>query len=212
MKAKELFNQTLLQSEATPTGELGEYARQLDAIREDARELTANLTNEQFNWRVAPGSWSIGECLAHLNLTGQMYLPRIERALRKARAENLTGTEPFRHGWLGNFFVRKLEPPVRRLRARAPHAVAPPPEHLIETVVPAFISLQQELTNKLRAAEGLHLARIKIASPFTRLLKFTLGQSFALLTAHERRHLWQARQVREHPLFPRGRATPTKSV
>jgi hypothetical protein len=33
-------------------------------------------------------------------------------------------------------------------------------------------------------------------------LKFTLGQAFRLLAAHERRHLWQARNVRNAPNFP----------
>ena len=189
--------------EAAPLGgELGDYSQQLKAIGDEARRLTEQLTNAQFNWRVAEGSWSIGECLAHLNLTGQMYLPRIERAMRQARAAGLTGSAPFRHGWFGNFFVRRLEPPVRRLKVRAPRTVEPPPEHLLAVVVPAFMSLQEQLDKKLREAEGLHLSRIKISSPFSRYLSFSLGQSFALLAAHERRHLWQARQVREHPGFP----------
>ena len=34
------------------------------------------------------------------------------------------------------------------------------------------------------------------------LIKLSLGQSFALMTAHERRHLWQAAQVREAAGFP----------
>jgi hypothetical protein len=43
----------------------------------------------------------------------------------------------------------------------------------------------------------------RTASPFSKLLRFTLGQVFALNTAHGRRHLWQARQVRIDPGFPR---------
>ena len=39
-------------------------------------------------------------------------------------------------------------------------------------------------------------------SPVTKLLRLSLGQEFALLIAHEQRHLWQARQVRANPQFP----------
>jgi hypothetical protein len=30
-----------------------------------------------------------------------------------------------------------------------------------------------------------------------------LGTGFAAMIAHEKRHLWQARRVVEHPQFPR---------
>jgi hypothetical protein len=29
-----------------------------------------------------------------------------------------------------------------------------------------------------------------------------LGSGFALMAAHERRHLWQARKLMQHPEFP----------
>lgn len=197
------FEQTLASEEAPLSGELGDYRRQFEAIKTEARELTRGLSDAQFNWRPAPGSWSIAECLAHLNLTGQVYLPRLERSMRAARTQGLTGEGPFRHGWFGNFFVRRLEPPVKRFKVKAPKIVAPLPEHLLAVVLPAFISLQDQFVKKLHEARGLDLARVKINSPFSSLIKFSLGQVFALLAAHERRHLWQARQVKEHPHFPK---------
>lgn len=48
----------------------------------------------------------------------------------------------------------------------------------------------------LRSADGLDLARIKVTSPVTRLLRLSLGQWLAGLAGHQRRHLWQARQVK----------------
>jgi hypothetical protein len=36
----------------------------------------------------------------------------------------------------------------------------------------------------------------------TRLVKISLGQVFPFIAAHERRHLWQARRVREDANFP----------
>jgi hypothetical protein len=33
-------------------------------------------------------------------------------------------------------------------------------------------------------------------------VKMPLGARFALITAHDRRHLWQAEQVRNHASFP----------
>jgi hypothetical protein len=50
-------------------------------------------------------------------------------------------------------------------------------------------------------ANGLDLARIKVPSP-AGPFKFGLGQRIALLAAHDRRHLWQAWQVRKNRAFP----------
>jgi hypothetical protein len=49
----------------------------------------------------------------------------------------------------------------------------------------------------MERAEGLDLARIKVATPISRFLKISLGAMFEQAAAHERRHIEQARRVRE---------------
>ena len=41
--------------------ELRDYYEQIENIKEDASELTAPLTDEQYNWRPSPKKWSISE-------------------------------------------------------------------------------------------------------------------------------------------------------
>ena len=50
---------------------------------------------------------------------------------------------------------------------------------------------------QMERAEGLDLARIKVATPISRFLKMSLGAMFEQAAAHERRHIEQARRVRE---------------
>ncbi len=45
-------------------------------------------------------------------------------------------------------------------------------------------------------AEGIDLARVKVRSPVLWLLRLSLGQWFALIAGHQKRHLWQAGQVK----------------
>lgn len=192
-------------SRSTPlVAELEEYRRQVEAIRLDVRGLLEGLNDAEFNWRAAPGSWSIAECLAHLNLTGQLYLQTINRAVGQGRRENLLGRGPYKHGWLGRLLVHLTEPPVKRVKVKAPKMIAPPPEHLLAVAAPAFDSLQEAITQTLREADGVDLGRVRITSPFSKLLRISLGQTLAHLIAHERRHLWQARQVKNDPNFPNG--------
>jgi hypothetical protein len=68
-------------------------------------------------------------------------------------------------------------------------------------VVPAFIAIHDQLLELILKSNGLDLARIKVGTLFPRV-KFSLGQRFALLAAHDRRHLRQGWEVRRQPNFP----------
>lgn len=181
--------------------ELEEYRCQFVAIKDDAKALLSTVNNEQFNWRSQSGSWSIAECFDHLNVTGKLYGATIDEKISEASSRQWFSRGPFRHGWLGNLLVRLTEPPVK-LKVKAPSQFIPRAYQLVDVVANEFMWTQNQFIVRLRDANGIDLARIKIPSPVSDLLKLTLGQVFGLMTAHERRHLWQARQVLKHPNFP----------
>jgi hypothetical protein len=193
--------QTTVNSEAL-IPELEAYRCQFVALKDDAKNLLSTVNNEQFNWRSQPGSWSIAECFDHLNVTGKLYGATIDEKISEASSHQWFSRGPFRHGWLGNWFVRSIEPPVK-LKVKAPSQFIPRAHQLVDVVANEFLWTQDQFINRLREANGIDLARIKIPSPVTHLLKLTLGQVFGLTTAHERRHIWQARQVMKQPNFPR---------
>jgi hypothetical protein len=60
---------------------------------------------------------------------------------------------------------------------------------------------RDRLLERTCAAAGLDLRRAVVVSPVTRLFRLPLGGYLAFLAAHDRRHLWQARQVRAAPGF-----------
>ena len=181
--------------------ELEDYCRQFDAIKRDAEELLQGMSEAQFNWRQSTGRWSIAECLTHLNVTGNLYIPIIEEGIKRGRARGLLGEGSFRYGWFNNWFVRFNEPPVKT-KVKAPKAFAPPPDRPMIVVVPEFFEVQERLIDCARAANGVDLAKVKIQSPAARLVRLSLGRGIALMGSHERRHLWQARQVKNDPGFP----------
>jgi hypothetical protein len=185
--------------------ELEQYRQQFEEIKVQARELSEGLNEERFNWRPAPNQWSIEECLAHLTIVGQWEVAAIERAIEDARARGLTGSGPFRYGPLDRFIVRMTEPPARR-KVRAPRRFLPLHGQPVTAIVPTFLHLQSQFLLQIERAEGLDLARVKVVTPISRFLKMSLGMMFAQMAAHERRHMEQARRVRETlPELARGR-------
>ncbi|HSK20510.1 MAG TPA: DinB family protein [Longimicrobiales bacterium] len=179
---------------------LGSLIEQLDAIFIDAHALTEGLSSAQFNWQPEPHRWSIGQCLDHLTRTVRLYPAGIERMIAEARRREAT-SRPYREGWFSRWVVDSMEPPPR-MRIRTKRTVEPGTRLDRDATVRDFEAAFRQLQGFIVAADGVSLRHARMRSPFAPVLRFTLGQVLAMNLAHARRHLWQARQVRQHPKFP----------
>lgn len=167
--------------------------------------IAHGLSQAQFNWRPGPGRWSIGECIAHLNFQ-QINLPSIEAAITRGRARNITGQGPFTYGLLLRKWVASQDLPVTR-KFKAAKRFLPPSEVDLGNALADYRRIQAELRRLMQKADGIHLGKVKVVltalpSAVRWLFKMPLGALFALGTTHDRRHLWQAEQVRSDPAFP----------
>jgi DinB family protein len=181
--------------------ELDEFRRQFEQLANDADALVAPLSDAQFTWRPRPNAWSIAECIDHLNVTARMYLPVLDEGIANAIRQGQYGEGPYAYWWLARMFLRILEPPPR-FRTKTPSAFRPPSGRTRHEIMAAFRAYQVQYVDRLRQANGLDLARARVRSPVASWMVFPLGCGFAAMTAHERRHLWQARQVTHAPGFP----------
>jgi hypothetical protein len=182
--------------------ELAQYRQQFKDAANQARLLTSGLTEAQFNWRPAPDRWSIEECLAHLTIVGLMELDALERAIEDGRRKGITGTGPFQYGSIERFILGMTEPPLRT-RLSSPRRFIPVHGQPLTAILPTFSHLQSHLILQTENAEGLHLERVRVPTPVFRYFKMSLGMTFAVIAAHQRRHLQQARVVWESlPALP----------
>lgn len=196
---------SVVETTATPLhAPLDEYVRQFEDLKRDARQLTAGLSDSQLNWSPAPGRWSIAQCLDHLSAVAKSYGLALEQGIAKARAQGITASGQMRYSWFERWMIRSIEPPPgRRLPAPGMFKPAESTQKLPGPLVIAeYIALKDRFVELLSSADGLDIGRVKITSPVTRLLRLRIGAAFAFLASHERRHLWQARQVRENADFP----------
>ena len=174
--------------------EVADYARQLEAVVRDAQALCAPLSAEAFNRQPGPGRWSAGQCLEHLNITNRAMLAGMRPAAERIRAGGRRAAGPTRHGWLMKWLISTMEPPAkRRLRTR-PSFV--PPGTLSKTeVLKEFVALHGEAVRLLETVDGYDLGAAKMQSPFFGLLWYKLGSGLALMAAHDRRHVGQAKDA-----------------
>jgi hypothetical protein len=98
---------------------------------------------------------------------------------------------------LGGWFVRSLEPPVKPSRKlRAPATIRPRSSPPLADSAAAFFASQNEVRDFLRAYADIDLAGVTFPNPFVRALRWSLATGLHVIPSHERRHLWQAWNVR----------------
>lgn len=189
------------------TNDLAVLITEIDANISHAESLAAGLSHRQFNWRPDAASWSIGQCLSHLNVVDGQDLAPVRAAINDGKSRQLTGDGPFTYGFLSRKFVASMEPPAKR-KFKAPKNYTPDEESDPGATLAAFRRISQDLRSLAQSAAGLNLSRVKTSMPalpplLRPFVKMPLGARLELITAHDRRHLWQAETVRNHPDFPR---------
>jgi hypothetical protein len=149
---------------------------------------------ERWEQRPQPGRWSIGECVAHLNLTAEAYLPLLTQALARARQLDGPPRQRYRRDPVGWLLWCLAGPPVRH-RVRTTTPFIPSGSTPASELVVEFDRLQGEQLRCAEASAGLPLARVWITSPFDSRLRYNIYACLTILPRHQHRHLWQAEQV-----------------
>jgi len=179
-------------------------AAELARLTECFAKLVLPLSAAQFHWQPEPGrTWSVGQCVDHLQKTNRVYAAALSAAAAQGRAAGRSGPGTMRPNRLGRWFLGMIEPPPR-FRVPVPvRELVPRGDGSPETTWSAFLASQDEVGDLLRASSDLDLEGIRFRNPVAKNLRvFNLATGFLIIAAHERRHLAQARRVRELPAFP----------
>jgi hypothetical protein len=173
---------------------------ELDAADESAKELVVGLNSEQLNWQSAPDAWSVGQCLEHLCIANEVYLPAIAASLA---GRSVSAVEEITPGWFARWFIRSyIEPSPQSKRASAPRKIVPSPR-VEPSVLDRFLRSNQAARELVRHAGKYDVNHIRFRNPFIPVLRFTAGTGLQIVSRHERRHLVQAERAKRSLDFPR---------
>lgn len=126
-------------------------------------------------------------------------------ALRRAVESNRDQLEP-RHnpmqpsGWLTRLIVRYEEPPPR-LKLPAPRRILPP-STVTTGVFEQFEAAQKGIADFVSEWADADLGDLRLRDPLFPL-HLTADTELLIMSAHNRRHLWQAANVTKNGEFPR---------
>jgi hypothetical protein len=152
--------------------------------------------------RPDPDTWSVAECIDHLNETARLYLPEFAETIDRAREEGrLARPGSSDRTLFGRFVVWTQEPPVL-FRMKTLEGIRPRGDEDPGELLASFEALHEEMIVRMNEASDLDRRRIRMRSVLDSRLSLSLGDWFHFMAAHVRRHLWQAERVKEKLTAP----------
>jgi uncharacterized damage-inducible protein DinB len=144
-------------------------------------------------WRDNETSWNILECLEHLNLYSDFYLPEIENKMKNTT----TAADPeFKSGVLGKYFANSMLPKEKTNKMKTFKNKNPLNAHLDRMVIDKFINQQIALLHLLNQSRNVSLNKVKIRTSFSGLVKMNLGDTFQFFINHIVRHFTQIERIK----------------
>jgi hypothetical protein len=178
------------------SADLAKIVRDLNEHTRVADELAPKVDDTRFQRRPGEKAWSASECIQHLSTANRTMLPRIDAALADGKPTYQPEARSYSRDIWGWLLSTTLEPPAKRwskaqtLASFVPVGPKPRAETLAE-----FRQLQSELIARVQRADGLALRFLLVTSPFNERLRYNVYSAFRIITAHNRRHLWQAQRA-----------------
>lgn len=188
-----------VQAESASTAWPARINSDLDAADQRAKALVQGLTPLQLNWRPSQAAWSVGQCIEHLRITNEVYLPAMSAALANGPIKPVQDITP---GWFGQWFIRTyIEPSSESKQARAPRKIVPGAQ-VDASILDLFLASNQAARELVRRASNQDVNRVRFKNPFIPVIHFTVGTGLKIVSRHQHRHLLQAERVRQAVDFP----------
>ena len=174
-----------------------------NAIADQTRADFGHLTEEGLNWKSSVEQWSVAQCFDHLVTANAAFFPSFEKVLSGQKRNTFWERLPWLSAFWGKMLIKAVSPESKR-KLKAPKIFQASSSNVDGTIIRRFIDQQNQVIGYMKATEGLELEKIKISSPVTRVITYSLMDAYRVVIAHEKRHLLQAVRVSETDGFPKG--------
>ncbi|MDT5060768.1 MAG: hypothetical protein QOH63_1227 [Acidobacteriota bacterium] len=174
-----------------------------NTITNQTRAGFGDLTAPQLNWKPGADQWSVAQCFDHLVTANGAFFPMFEKVLSGEKKNTFWESLPWLPAFWGKMVIKAVAPESTR-KLKAPKIFQPSSSSVDGTIIRRFIDQQNQVIRYMKATEDLDLEKIKISSPVTRFITYSLMDAYRIIITHEKRHLLQAMRVSEMDGFPKG--------
>lgn len=156
-------------------------------------EILKTKDLDYLTWKPQEHSWNILECVEHLNLYGDFYLPEFEL---KIKSSHTIPEADFKSGWLGGYFAKRILPNPKS-KMRTAKSKNPINKNLDKSVLERFIYQQERFLELLNLSKSISLSKTKINISISKWIKLRLGDGFMFYVNHILRHLHQIEHLQQ---------------
>ena len=181
--------------------ELSQLIDQLDAVSTDARSTFGQLTTQQLNWKPSASEWSVAQCLEHLLVSNEGFIPIIDKVQRGEYKRSLKERLPVLPGVFGSLVLNAVKPETKR-KLKAGKDFQPANSEIPADIVSRFETQQKQISELMKATHELNLRQVIITSPVLSIVTYSLFDAYRIIVAHDQRHVAQAKRVMAREGFP----------
>jgi len=174
---------------------------ELEHLSQVVTERFAPLTVEQLNWKPTANEWSIGQCLDHIIITDEQYMPIFEQAVQGTMRGNFWQRLPLLPGLFGGMLYNFVHPETTR-PVPAPRVFQPAGSSIEPDVFDRFAAHQTQMIDLMQASQDKPIDALIISSPVAVWMVYSLSDAFRILVTHQFLHLVQAERVQQAADFP----------
>jgi hypothetical protein len=182
--------------------ELSQLIDQLDAVSTDARSTFGQLTTQQLNWKPSASEWSVAQCLEHLLVSNEGFIPIIDKVQRGEYKRSLKERLPVLPSVFGSLVLNAVKPETKR-KLKAGKDFQPANSEIPADIVSRFETQQKQISELMNSTHELNLRQVIITSPVLGIVTYSLFDAYRIIVAHDQRHLAQAKRVMASDGFPK---------
>ena len=153
-------------------------------------QIMMELDISILNNRMSAESWSALECIEHLNLYSNFYIPEFKKCIQSSKYKF---EEIFTSGYVGNYSAESMLPGDKMKKMKTFKDKNPLGSNLDKNTIEVFLKRQEELLGLLEKARSVSLNKTKTATTLP-LIRFKLGDTFRFVIYHSERHILQAQK------------------
>ena len=177
----------------------------LNRLKDNTAELISiaqnqflTMDSDVLSTKPSKDRWSILECIEHLNLTLEIYIPQMNAVVKNSEKYPVK-SNVFEHSFLGKLAVKVMKPKaydqipykMKTFNGLNPKNVNIDPQEEINR----FIKYQNELLTIIDGLKNVNLKKPKITTAAGPILKMSIGDALHFMVAHNQRHIVQAQNV-----------------
>lgn len=171
------------------------FGDQLDLVTKSSNENFQSLSENELNWKPNEKTWSVAQNMHHLIKVNETYYPIIQGVHEGKYELPWIGKIQFMVNFFGKFILKSVQPDRKTKMKTFP--LWEPSVINIDSILEKFARHQAELKTIMQSCDDLIVMGIVISSPANKHIVYTLATAFDIITAHEWRHLEQAKEVNE---------------